>query len=243
MFARIPNPPHIALMTSRSRGAPKVSRLRSDTSRGTKKHFTVKQNQSKYFMGYTENCHPCSKTDFIAERTRAWDNSSHSGRTIKHSLRGGCLWKMCETTEKATGKTERFIALDLIGCRNGCWGYKDICESMGPYETNCPLTWFAEVPDPDPTGSWRAACRAAAARKQSVKSFAASLRIGQTVELVNTCIPHVEITHINGRILGSYNGRIYRVTPRFLKIPDPKTKPTPKEKVLSAICRLESLAA
>jgi hypothetical protein len=37
---------------------------------------------------------------------------------------------------------DRFIVLYLLVKNNGAWGYKDIDESMGPVEVNCPLSFL-----------------------------------------------------------------------------------------------------
>lgn len=79
-------------------------------------------------------------------------------KTLAHSLRSNNLWYVVERTFHGNGykRTNRFIALDLIGFDpygNG-WGYKDLCESMGPVQVNCPLKFLDMVPADDPYG-WR----------------------------------------------------------------------------------------
>ena len=196
-------------------------------------------------MGYTENCHPQPKADFIAERLRGWDNTSSAGRTLKHSLRGSHLWKLVEVTEKKSGKTEKYIALDLIGCRAGCWGYKDICESMGPYETDCPLTWFDEVPVPsgEYAQGWRDRCRSAVGVKNQLRAFVARLEIGQTVKLKENCsIPEVEITHLK-KLRGIYRGTFYSIPTRMIDMEKTLAISAKVSRVAKALDRLEALAA
>jgi hypothetical protein len=70
---------------------------------------------------------------------------------------------------------QRFLALDLMaGHRNYGWGYKDMDESQGPVEVDCPLSLLAMVPCP--TGGyaagWREKVRAyheAEKRRKSLK--------------------------------------------------------------------------
>ena len=102
-------------------------------------------------MGWTFHTTPKTKADFIAERTATQENESGRWEVLKHHLAPGSdgesnLWKIVRRTYP-DGRSETFIALDLIINRGG-WGYKDLCESMGPYETNCPVEWLDEVPAP-----------------------------------------------------------------------------------------------
>jgi hypothetical protein len=84
---------------------------------------------------------------------REWQSQRGPERfeVLKHHLAPGSdgesnLWKIVRRTYP-DGRSETFIALDLIACR-GVWGYKDLSEHMGPYETNCPVEWLDEVPCP-----------------------------------------------------------------------------------------------
>jgi hypothetical protein len=76
-------------------------------------------------------------------------------KTLKRFFSGNDMWTVQETK---TG--ERFICLyKIVGGRNQDWGYKDIDESMGPYETSCPLSFFGLAPVVD--AEWRERCKAA----------------------------------------------------------------------------------
>lgn len=89
-------------------------------------------------------------------------------RILQSSPRGNNHWYAAENIETRT----RFIGLDLM--RGGTkadpgWGYKDIDETMGPVETNCPVNLFNLVPDPGGHATaWRAKVleRAAAERNR-----------------------------------------------------------------------------
>lgn len=85
--------------------------------------------------------------------------------TLASRLVGNSLWYVREvttTTPDGTSKTERFIALDMLDTHGG-WGYKDLTESMGPYDWTCPPEFFELVPDPpnEYAAEWRAKIRAA----------------------------------------------------------------------------------
>lgn len=123
-------------------------------------------------MGWT-TCIGYDKERLIKDRLRIKDrlyDNEQGGITWKvlaHSLRGNNLWYVVERTEHGEGykKTYRFIALDLIGYDpyGKGWGYKDLCESMGPTQKNCPLKFLDMVPVPCDSGyaqQWREQVRA-----------------------------------------------------------------------------------
>ncbi|WP_240754701.1 hypothetical protein [Parasulfuritortus cantonensis] len=89
------------------------------------------------------------------------------------------------------------------------WGYKDLCESMGPYYYTCPLSYLDMVPVAN--ADWRGQVRAwHAARNRKVD-------VGDVLILEGFAIPQVRIVEKRGRRLtGEYQGRFYRVPPRVL---------------------------
>ena len=122
-------------------------------------------------MGWT-TCIGYDKERLLKDRLRDKQSSKNEKgeyvewKTIAHSLRGNNLWYVVEYTTYGEGyrNTIRYIALDLIGYDrySGSWGYKDISESMGPTEKNCPLKFFDMVPVPCDSNcahEWREAVR------------------------------------------------------------------------------------
>jgi len=83
------------------------------------------------------------------------DGTKCSQTTLAHTFKGspfaGVLYYVRET--RIGEKTERFIAVDLLRYSKtdfaGCWGYKDMEESMGPCYHGCPLKYLGMVPCPD----------------------------------------------------------------------------------------------
>lgn len=82
---------------------------------------------------------------------------------IAHCMRGNNLWAVMEVAAYGgDGKQtyhNKFIMLYLLanGGQDG-WGYKDVDESMGPYYSNCPLSYLELVKDFPPQGyaaDWR----------------------------------------------------------------------------------------
>lgn len=105
-------------------------------------------------------------------------------RILKQSLVGNNLWVAVERTYD-DGTTKRFIALDLLksGGRDCGWGYKDLQESMGPCEVNCPLVFFDLVPEPDGEygRAWREEVRAYHAKKKKAATLKGTLTAGEVL--------------------------------------------------------------
>lgn len=131
-------------------------------------------------MGWTYRTIAGGFKELLVERCKGWEYEREDGsktvvKCLAHCFKGvpthkGNLWKVFEVTVTKDGalvKQERFIALDLLECRGGCWGYKDIDESMGPCEVNCPLSYL-NLAGGDPEGyakEWRERVRAFHAEK------------------------------------------------------------------------------
>lgn len=117
-------------------------------------------------MGWT-TCIGYDKERLLKDRLRDKSNGTTDWKVLAHSLRGHHLWYVVERTDHGDGykSTIRYIALDLIGYdryHGGGWGYKDVCESMGLSEKDCPLKFLDMVPvpcDSDYAHNWRKAVR------------------------------------------------------------------------------------
>lgn len=105
-----------------------------------------------------------------------------SMETLAHSVRGNHLWSVMEAKYPERPDLDvRFIALFLMACdrRNGDWGYKDLEESMGPNECDCPLKYLEMVPEPDHNYGWRERVRAWHAGKRDQAKRAKTIAPGQ----------------------------------------------------------------
>jgi hypothetical protein len=154
-----------------------------------------------------------TRREIIKRRTRREENDSAVRECIANAVRGNNLWTVWEITRKPGGDKERFIGLDLLGTDGeGNWGYKDLEESTGPCEVNCPLSFLDLVPQAANEG-WRERVRAYHAR------VGQKVAVGQTLRLVNASIPRVTVTSVRP-LLGTYMGRTYRVARRFLAPPE-----------------------
>jgi len=92
-----------------------------------------------------------TRKDLIAHLT---EDNEHS-KTLKYCCVGNNLWMVKELPDGT-----RFILLCLMqfhGCSFGYWGYKDIDETSGPYQVNCPLSYIEMCTEPhnDNSREWR----------------------------------------------------------------------------------------
>jgi len=96
---------------------------------------------------------------------------------VKSTKFGKHLWIALQS--KKTG--EKFIAFYLIEKMGGGWGYKDMDESMGLYEKDCPLE-LLDAASPGPTDEcsikWRESVRKHHAKR---KSNTAGLKPGMVI--------------------------------------------------------------
>ena len=145
---------------------------------------------------------------------------------IASACTGGVLYAVLESDDKdsrfthdANGKYRTCLVF-LINRRTGRdgmnFGYKDICETMGPYECGCParLLDLLSTTTDEYANKWRESCRANIAKAKA----ALKLRGGMTVKLPEA------ITFSNGAKLDTFtvqffgkkvsfyaNGRFYRL--------------------------------
>lgn len=100
-------------------------------------------------------------------------------RTLKHCFVGNNMWAVHEATRTDNGKKVVFACLYLIhgpafGRGNGnpnAWGYKDVEETMGPFQINFPMAWL-DLLSPTETKyalEWRAAVKARGEKLASMR--------------------------------------------------------------------------
>lgn len=129
--------------------------------------------------------------DLIRDRIRHQEGTDKNGvawsyNCIAHCIRGRVLWTVWEivkTTKTGEPETTRFIGCDLLGKeRDYGAGYKDLCESVHPFEYSCPLPYLDMVPVA--CEKWREGVRAYHAKRAARNSL---MKIGQTVKLIDGC--------------------------------------------------------
>lgn len=87
------------------------------------------------------------------------------------------------------------VALVILTCgrgtknRPGRFGYKDMDETMGPCEADCPLyildmlTPVDRLPDPSYAAQWRQTCRDNAVKRSARRKFVKNLKPGTRIKL------------------------------------------------------------
>ena len=148
-----------------------------------------------------------TKSDIINDLIAAEENDTRRWETLSHCVRGNVLWAVVEITYKQDKPRKRFIACYLLSHQKLGWGYKDMEESMFPYYFSCPLKYLEMVPVAN--ADWRAEVRKYHERRNR------KVEIGQKIGLVDASIPWVVITS-KQPLLGTYNGKCYRVPRRML---------------------------
>lgn len=154
-----------------------------------------------------------SRRDIISDRIRDEESDRLRRHCLAHAVRGNVLWTVWEITRLPGNETDRYIGCDLLGTdgeKN--WGYKDLEESMGPCQVNCPLKFLSLVPQVTNEG-WREQVRRHHARNRQ------KIAVGQKLTLVNASIPHVSVTSVKP-LRGTYLGATYRIPRRFIAPPE-----------------------
>lgn len=180
-------------------------------------------------MGWT--CTPgASKKDIIADRcrTQQWANGATQYRleTVKRRIIGNCLWAIRERYINDELDV-RYIALDLLGSDGDGWCYKDLSESVGPAEVNCPLSYLEEVdmPEGESAANWREAVRAYHEKGKAARELVNSLKPGDEFEIEGGKPSRFVMQEKVGRSLFAIAmGVRYKIAPRHFQriklIPD-----------------------
>lgn len=155
--------------------------------------------------------HGASKADVIKELTKPWERDGRTHRAIARAVRGNVLWTVNEHTDKTSGAATREIGCCLLRKERAYgWGYKGMCESMGPYYYTCPLLYLDMVPVANQ--DWRDEVRRQHMAREDQAATAKTLTVGACISLVGATIPEVTIVGKRKRTwIGEYAGRQYRI--------------------------------
>ena len=91
------------------------------------------------------------RKSMVAHLLKGEENEHTKFEKIANAFTGNNMWVVWERTMKKDNTVYRFIALYMMN-RMGqegdpChWGYKDIDESMGPCQVNCPMALLQLAP-------------------------------------------------------------------------------------------------
>lgn len=128
-------------------------------------------------------------------------------KVLVHRTVGNHLWIAfsCVPTDPVH-KPMSFVILALLAKDNGCWGYKDMDENMGPCEVDCPESVIAAA---GPTEhEWALAWRAKVASYHTERKRRAAVRkgiaVGSIVECPGIRPSKFRISEITGRKLRGY---------------------------------------
>ncbi|ADU15374.1 DUF6927 domain-containing protein [Asticcacaulis excentricus] len=163
--------------------------------------------------------------DYLDE-TLTWENEGVKARPLKSAKVGSVYYAAVESVSKPEGKRQVWAAVVLTkSCpraKDGLvFGYKDMCEDMGPVASKCPagiLDLLTET-DSEYARNWRERCRAYTKTKRSGKPPApgSRLKFAEPIPFVDGT-RHTEFTVVQysrrGRMRTVYraaNGGLYRI--------------------------------
>jgi hypothetical protein len=139
-------------------------------------------------------------------------------KAIKSCSVGNNLWVVFEAKEPAQ-TPQRFVCLFLIkgGAGRDGWGYKDVDETAGPCEINCPASYL-DLAQPEPTEGyaveWRQRVRARAAKLKAAVPGARFINPHKAE------LPVYEVTKRRSPsswlIKDAADGHRYRAGPKFM---------------------------
>jgi len=166
--------------------------------------------------------------DIVKERLKgsSYVGGKFAGCTqvlLDHALIGGNLWIAWAIVRPDGVEVDRFIELDLIRSdRNFGAGYKDMDESCGPVEVNCPLRLLDLVPEPKDSQyakAWRARVREHHDSRRKQEAIRKDLKAGDKLKLgpgwsLET-VTIIEPVKRSFMVVGN-DGLIYRMGPRHL---------------------------
>lgn len=152
-----------------------------------------------------------------------WNREDKDGKgsfkVLDCAVKGRTAYMACETI--IDGVRQVFAAVCLISYSKNVYnfGYKDMDESMGPYDCHCPASILEQL---TPTTNqyaveWREKCKKNLLyqnkRKISHKTFDKMLKAGDKIFLQKTSIPFVIFREKIGKC---YHGSGYRVSSKFI---------------------------
>ena len=152
-----------------------------------------------------------TRAQLIDRLTKPWtyQEKGVTSTCLAHTARGNVLWTVWEQAH-ADGSKQRFIGCDLMKPQAGYgWGFKDMEESSGPYYYTCPLSYLDMVPEVT-NQEWRDKVR------KYHERTGRKLTVGDRVALIGSTVEWVRITELKPLLGIGNDGRVYRISRRFL---------------------------
>lgn len=148
------------------------------------------------------------------------DNERRTLQVLAAARVGSTVYMAIRSTDKASTASYVFAAVILISnTKKHGFGYKDMDESMGPCQCDCParimrlLTPIAGLPNPGYAADWRARVAERKNEKRRQRARRQSLRIGSIVTLPSPANFPGSITASTFRVVD-----FWRRTPVFLAL-------------------------
>lgn len=162
-------------------------------------------------MGWLFRCDPRYKRDDLIKDLRRPDRWSAGTTLLQACTKGNHHWYLAKTGDTI------WIGLDLMqgGGRNQGWGYKDMDETVGPYQTDCPISYInkASPTEHEYANAWRKKVCEHHATRKARPAYASSMR----VELNNVVYTLIEpYAPRRGWIVKDSHGNTYRMRARQL---------------------------
>lgn len=172
-------------------------------------------------MGWTSA--RISKDAAIAEILEPFTTSANGNRVTvrKHTVNGSEMWHIQDVRDPSGVLLRSYIVCTIFECSGGETAWKTMDESMGPCYYKCPLSYFAEVPDPGGYATeWREKVRSIQAQKSATAARSKTLQPGQIItlpEAFKPCRFRLDIKiKSSWRVTATDTGRAYKLTPAVL---------------------------
>lgn len=115
-----------------------------------------------YHAEFYKNGKPDRKAEM--DEKFSWEDETKTISVLKSTMRGSVYYAAIQRQDKTNGEKTVTAAVCLTGVDTREWfnfGYKDMDETMGPYESKCPkgiLDLLTPI-DSEWANQWRARCR------------------------------------------------------------------------------------
>jgi hypothetical protein len=141
--------------------------------------------------------------------------------TTQWSLVGNNLWALYTVSQKDVDYNpnnvlgQKVILLFRLEYfkRDKGYGYKDMCESMHPYQYNCPLKFLKEATVT--CQEWRDNVVKFHENNRNLRKQVANLMIDDIIQLKNSRIKEVKIVSVKP-LLGAYGGVVYKIPKKMI---------------------------
>ncbi len=124
-------------------------------------------------------------TEHFTHESETAKNTVIAAATVKNTIYAAIRREI-----KSTGQIFTFCGVFLFKNNNrDGFGYKDMDETMGPGEADCPgrimklLSPIEDIPNPSYAASWRDNVAAAKAKRKAVRDHAKKLKVGTVIRL------------------------------------------------------------